>query len=193
MSTEQQPHQQNVPPPVPVVNTGRRRLGKAGLGAAGVLLTLESRVAMATTPQCVAPSAAALSHGGNSNYVEDGRCKGKPPEYWAGMSQHWPCSRDIKFGDLFPCGVGSAKYAKIKLIDILRGYDNRGNSYRRFVGRAVATTYLNIVAGKVSVLDERDLFKMWSDLQSRHSYSPVPKVYWSASEVHAYLETTYLA
>lgn len=148
---------------------------------------------MATNPQCVAPSAAALSHGGNSNYVENGRCSGKPPEYWAGMSHYWPCSHDIKFGAIFPCGTGAARYAKIKLIDILRGYDSKGNNYRLFVGRAVATTYFNILAGKVTVLDEKDLFKMWGDLQSRQSYSPMPKVHWSAREVRSYLETTYLA
>lgn len=193
MSTEQQAHDDLPPPPMPmsVANAGRRRLGKVGIGAAGVLLTLESRVAMATNPQCVAPSAAALSHGGNSNYVEDGRCGGLPPEKWANLSKRWPCSADIKFGALFRCS--DPKYANVKLIDILRGYDQRGTNYRKYVGRAFATTYFNILAGSVTVLDERKLFKMWNDLQTRQVYSPMPKVYWSASQVRGYLETTYLA
>jgi len=192
MPTEQQRDESIESPPIRVVNTGRRRLGKAGLGAAGVLLTLESRVAMATTPHCVAPSAAALSHGGNSNYVKS-PCKGNPPEYWAGKTRRWPCAEDIKFGALFTCGPGSSKYAKVKLVDILRGYDSHRNDYRSFVGRAVAATYFNILAGDVTVLDEKTLFKMWRDLQSGNSYSPVPKVYWSASDVRNYLETTYRA
>lgn len=188
MSTEQQPHDDLPSPPIPVANAGRRRLGKVGIGAAGVLLTLESRVAMATNPQCVAPSAAALSHGGNSNYVEDGRCGGLTPEKWSSLSKIWPCSADIKFGQLFPC---ADKHAKVKLVDILRGYDEKGNNYRNYVGRAVAATYFNILAGKVTVLDEKTLFKMWRDLQEKKYYSPMPKVQWTASEVRGYLETTY--
>lgn len=190
MSTEPQPHDDLPPPPIPVANAGRRRLGKVGIGAAGVLLTLESRVAMATNPQCVAPSAASLSHGGNSNYVEKGRCRGLTPEQWAKLSKRWPCAADIKFGQLFRCY--DAKYANVKLIDILRGYDKKGNDYRKYIGRAMATTYFNIVAGNVTVLDEARLFKMWNDLQTRQVYSPMPKVYWSASQVRRYLETTYL-
>lgn len=189
MSTEQQPHDEIATPPIPVANAGRRRLGKVGIGAAGVLLTLESRVAMATNPQCVAPSAASLSHV-DSNYVEKGRCRGLTPEQWSKLSRRWPCASDIKFGALFPCS--DPKYAKVALIDILTGYDKRGNSYRKYVGRAVATTYFNILAGSVTVLDEKTLFKMWNDLQTRRYYSPTPKVYWSASEVRGYLETTYL-
>jgi len=188
MSTEQQAHDDIPSPPIPVANAGRRRLGKVGIGAAGVLLTLESRVAMATSPQCVAPSAAALSHGGNSNYVEQGRCGGLSPEKWSTLSKLWPCSDQIKFGKLFPC---TDKHANVMLIDILRGYDGKGNNYRHFVGRAVAATYFNIVLGKVTVLDEKTLFRMWRDLQEKKYYSPMPDVQWSASEVRGYLETTY--
>lgn len=192
MSIEEHPRDEIATPPLPLANAGRRRLGKAGIGAAGVLLTLESRVALATNYRCVAPSAASLSHGGNSNYVEKGRCEGQPPSYWCEKSRRWPCSKEIQFGALFSCGM-DAKYAKAKLIDILKGYDTLGNDYYKFVGGAVATTYFNILAGYVTVLDEKTLFKMWNTMQSGQAYSPARNVYWTPRQVRKYLENTYLA
>lgn len=192
MSTEQYPHDEMVAPLPPVANAGRRRLGKAGIGAAGVLLTLESRVALATNYRCVAPSAASLSHGGNSNYVEKGRCEGQPPSYWCEKSRRWPCSKEIEFGALFRCGI-DAKYAKAKLIDILKGYDTPDDEFYKFVGGAVATTYFNILAGYVTVLDEKTLYQMWTAMQSGQAYSPARNVSWTPSQVRKYLENTYLA
>lgn len=191
MSTEQHLRDEPGTPP-PVVNAGRRRLGKAGVGAAGVLMTLESKVAMATNYRCVAPSAASLSHGGNSNYVEKGHCNGQPPSYWCKMSRRWPCSEDIRFGALFR-GSRDAKYANAKLIDILKGYDDPGSDYYKFVGGAIATTYFNILAGYVTVLDKETLFDMWGSLQAGRPYSPTRDVYWYPWQVRKYLENTYLA
>lgn len=173
-------------PPAQVHNAGRRRIARAGIGAAGVLLTLDSRVAMATGPKCVAPSAAALSHGGNSNYVERGRCDAVGPEHWVRAADYWPCSKHIKFGALFGCKGSDAPYAEIEMIKILSE-----SAYADFVGRAVATTYLNIVTGKLTVMDEATLFKMWDSLQTHQAYSPVPKVIWTPTDVRKYLESTY--
>jgi len=187
MSTEHQPADDGTTKPsMPVPNAGRRRIARAGIGAAGVLLTLESRVAMATGPKCVAPSAAALSHGGNSNYVEKGRCTAIGPKDWVRFADSWPCSKHIKFGALFKCRGTDVQYGEIELIKILSE-----DTYNEFVGRAVATTYLNILAGKLTVMNDRTLFKMWDDLQSRQVYSPVPNVYWTPYDVRIYLESTY--
>lgn len=187
MSTEQQaPRDGTTQPAMQLQNAGRRRVARMGIGAAGVLLTLESKVAMATGPQCVAPSAAALSHGGNSNYVEQGRCDAVGPEYWVRTADSWPISKDITFGQLFICKGDNARYADVTLIDILGD-----EIYRDFVGRAAATTYLNIVTGKLTVMDESTLFRMWNDLQDRQVYSPMPKVIWTPFDVRKYLESTY--
>lgn len=187
MSTEQ--HNSGgelVKPPTQMHNAGRRRIARAGIGAAGVLLTLDSRVAMATGPKCVAPSAAALSHGGNSNYVERGRCNAIGPEHWVRAADYWPCSKTIKFGTLFTCKGTDAHYADIEVIKIL-GED----AYIDFVGRAIATTYLNIVTGKLTVMTEATLFKMWDSLQTHQAYSPMPTVIWTPTDVRMYLESTY--
>lgn len=189
MPTEHQAPPDETPKLAPQLqNAGRRRIARAGIGAAGVLLTLESKVAMATGPKCVAPSAASLSHGGNSNYVQRGRCNAIGPEDWVRLAYFWPCSKDIEFGAIFKCKGRDVQFARVKLIKILGEH-----KYRNFVGRAVATTYLNIVTGKLSVMNEETLFKMWYDLQTRQTYSPTPKVVWTPYDVRKYLESTYRA
>jgi len=90
----------------------------------------------------VAPSTALLT-GADSTYTK-GRvtCGARSPDYWCRMAHYWPCLRNIKFGEVFFCKGGNAKYANVKLVDIL-GDDK----YDAFVGRDLAATYLNILTG----------------------------------------------
>ena len=165
----------------------RRRLAKAGLGAAGVLMTLESKATLQHGPVCVAPSAA-LSTGMDSTYAKNRvTCSARGPDYWARMSYYWPCSRNIKFGEVFQCRGANSGYADVKLVEIL-GRDK----YDNFVGRHLAATYLNVLSGKISFLNMETLNTMWSELQSTGFYKPAPKVYWPATLVRKYLEATYL-
>lgn len=189
MSTEQQPAGDGTTKPImQVPNAGRRRIARAGIGAAGVLLTLESRVAMATGPTCVAPSAAALSHVGNSNYAKQGQghCSALGPKDWVKMADYWPCSKNIKFGALFPCKGTDMHFNEIELVKILDD-----DTYSEFIGRSVATTYLNILTGKLTVIEKGTLLKIWHDLQDHQSYSPKRNVVWTPYDVRKYLESTY--
>lgn len=187
MATEHPPSSEQDTPGLKPHGARRRRLAKAGLGAAGVLMTLESRATLHHGPVCVAPSAA-LSTGADSTYTKSRvTCSARGPEYWAKMSYFWPCSRNIKFGEVFHCKGGNTQYANVKLVDILGS-----NKFDGFVGRHLAATYLNILTGKVSFLNMETLNTMWSDLQSTGFYKPAPKVYWPATYVRKYLEATYL-
>lgn len=164
----------------------RRRLAKAGIGAAGILWTLESRATMTTGPRCVAPSAAAMS-GGNSNYADkNSHCGAQGPDYWCKISYYWPCSRNITFGELFHCRGGNDGFGKLKLVDIL-GKDE----YRNHVGRELANAFLNVLTGKLYVISTQTLTKMWNDLQSKGYYSPKRRVQWTAHDVRDYLEATW--
>lgn len=142
---------------------------------------------MATGPTCVAPSAAALSHGGNSNYVEQGRCDALTPEQWKN-AELWPYPKDKQFGQLFSCRGTDEAYAQVTLSDLLSL-----EAHRQYIGCAFATTFLNIRSGKLTVMDETTLFKMWDDLQANHVYMPNPSVTWTPFDVHQYLESTYFA
>lgn len=171
-----------------VPNAGRRRIARAGIGAAGVLLTLESRVAMATGPKCVAPSAAALSHSGNSNYARQGQghCSAMGPKDWVQMADSWPCSKNIKFGALFNCWGTDTHFNEVELVKILDE-----DIYNEFIGRSVATTYLNILTGKLTVMDKETLLTIWRELQEHQRYSPKRGVIWTPYDVRKYLESTY--
>lgn len=182
-SEQQQSAPEGIQKPSMPVNAGRRRIARAGIGAAGVLLTLESKVAMATGPACIAPSAAALSRGAISNYVEQGRCDALKPEDWVQREQ-WPHPKGEQFGQLF--SGANAEYAQVTLSEMLSL-----DVHRHFIGRAFVTTFLNIRSGMLTVMDENTLFKMWDDLQANHVYMPNPSVTWVPAQVHAYLESTY--
>ena len=187
MAAEQRPDPASATPHISGHGATRRRLAKAGLGAAGILMTLESRATLHHGPICVAPSAA-LSTGTDSTYTKSRvSCSARGPDYWCKMAYYWPCSRNIKFGEVFACRGGNTKYTNIKLVDIL-GNDK----YDNFVGRHLAATYLNILTGKINFLNEQTLATMWNDLQSTGFYKPAPKVYWPAQVVRLYLEATYL-
>lgn len=187
VANEQPSTPENEAPAMSSHGAARRRLAKAGLGAAGVLMTLESKATLHHGPVCVAPSAA-LSTGMDSTYAKSRvTCSARGPSYWARMSFYWPCSRNIKFGEVFSCYGKNREFADVRLVEIL-GRDK----YDSFVGRHLAATYLNILSGKINFLNMDTLGTMWGELQSNGFYKPAPKVYWSATLVRKYLEATYL-
>lgn len=186
MATEHQPDQ-TPPPTLDARGAARRRLGKAGLGAAGVLWTLESRAAMKAGAICEAPSAA-LSGGLDSTYGPKTTCIGRSPGYWSRAHHAWPCSRTITFAEVFPCyGANKDTYGKATMMEVL--VDKSFDRYN--LGRHLVANYLNVLSGKSSFLSVATLVEMWTELQATGQYSPAPKVYWTAEQTKRYLESTY--
>lgn len=187
VAIEQRPDSEPSAPPIDGHGAARRRLAKAGLGAAGILMTLESRATLRHRPMCVTPSAS-LSTGAASTYTaREPSCNGaRGPRFWCTVSHFWPCSQNVKFGDLFRCKGKNDEYAHIKLVDILSK-----SKYEGFVGRYLATTWLNVMTGQINFLTEETVRDMWYDLQSKGYYEPKPKTYWSHADVSAYLAKTY--
>lgn len=98
--------------------------------------------------------------------------------------EQWPYPKGEQFGQLFT--GADAEHAQVTLGDLLSL-----DVHRQFIGRAFVTTFLNIRSGKLTVMEEATLFKMWEDLQTNHVYMPNPAVTWVPAEVQAYLESTY--
>ncbi|MBQ5948159.1 hypothetical protein [Massilia sp. ST3] len=186
MATEHQPDQ-TTPPTLDARGAARRRLGKAGLGAAGVLWTLESKATMSYGAICVAPSAG-LSGGLDSTYGPKPTCIGRSPGYWKQAHHSWPCSRRIKFSEVFPCyGANKNTYGAATMLTML------GNvSFDKYnLGQHLVANYLNVISKKSSFLSVKTLVEMWTELQSTGQYSPAPDVFWNAEETKRYLERTY--
>lgn len=165
----------------------RRRLTKAGLGAAGVLWSLESRATLSPMI-CYSPSAGYSGKLGklSSNYTKKAICSGKPPEYWDAGSG-WPCSRTTKFGNIFNCNSRNQKtYGGKTLLEIVKGCDFDGDE----LAKELVAAYLNILSGRISFLSQKNLTDMWSQLQGGF-YRPAPNVIWTAKLTVAYLKATH--
>lgn len=187
MAHEEQPG--GSPPPLMNAHgTQRRRLAKAGLGAAGVLWTLESRATLKQTGfVCESPSAAA-SAGLNSNVTTEARCNPQSPSNWAFGESSWPVHKNTRFRDVFECGEARFKdtyYADTMLQVLSAKYDTFG------LGGHLVTAYLNVQAQRIDFLDVPTLQRMWNELKISGHFKPAPKEFWNAQQVAGYLASVH--
>lgn len=164
-------------------SAARRRLAKAGLGAAGVLWTTQA----SATRVCVSASAA-LSSGLNSKNLDTAQtaCQGRSPGYWKNHGG-WPVPTDTLFRSVFRCSERvDATYGSVTMLQLLKGCDF--DKYN--LGRHLVATYLNVKQGWIGYISERTLMQIWNELLSTGHYQPAKGVYWDAETTKKYLEST---
>jgi hypothetical protein len=172
----------------------RRRLAKAGVGAAGVLLTLESRATMSPM-MCKAPSGA-LSGGLSSHYGPAPVCQGRSPGYWKNHTSVWPCSTGTYFADVFYV-AGNRRYCTTKtkntnyLCSTMLNLVSPQSFDKYNLAMHAIATYLNIKSGKISFLSVETLLNMWYEVQTKGVYTPTAGVTWNAEQVKNYLQATH--
>jgi hypothetical protein len=194
VATEDQHDAQAGPPgmppqaPAPLSTRGvsRRRFAKAGIGATGVLMTLNSQPGMACDI-CTSPSGS-LSGGLKSHHGPAPVCAGRSPGYWKNHTS-WPsgCKTTTRFGQVFTCNTKYAKtYGAITCLGILshQSFDQSN------LGMHLMATYLNILSGKISFLSMQGLQKIWNDWQATGYYSPAKGVKWNSADIVLYLSGT---
>ncbi|RZJ85218.1 MAG: hypothetical protein EOO64_01455 [Massilia sp.] len=164
-------------------SAARRRLAKAGLGAAGVLWTTQA----SATRVCVSASAA-LSGDLSSKKLDTVKtaCQGRSPGYWKNHGG-WPVPSDTMFSAVFSCPekiVGT--YGSVTLLDLVKGC--KFDKYN--LGKHLVATYLNVKMGWIGYISERTLYQMWGELQSTGHYQPAKGVFWDAETTKKYLEST---
>ena len=183
-SSEPQEQPTQVPPGLVAEGAKRRRLAKAGLGAAGVLWSLQSHSALASN-LCATPSAFG-SAGLNSSNRTEVACTPLSPSSWCGQYS-WPCSKSQKFGDVFECrGDVKTAFGGSTLLEVMKF-----NKHDRIkLGCHLAAAYLNVKSGRMTTLDVPTLKRMWLELTygSRLFKVSANKV-WSAEDVVFYLVT----
>lgn len=187
MSTEDQPARAPEAPTLTPRGSARRRLTKAGLGAASVLWSVDSHATMKTMV-CVSPSGA-LSGGLSSNYArKPPKCEGRSPGFWKNHTGAWPCPTGKDFDDVFGCNAKNAKtYGSKTLLEIVQGC-----SFDKYnFGMQLVATYLNVLSGRIGFLSVQTLQQMWNQIQSNGFYQPAKGVYWSAEQTKRYLEATH--
>ena len=186
VSTEDQPARAPAAPSMTPRGAARRRLTKAGLGAASVLWSLDSRATM--KPMICVSASAALSGGLSSSYVNQPvECSGRSPGYWKNHDG-WPCASNTPFNDVFGCsGANSNTYGKKTLQQIVSGCDfDRYN-----LGCHLVATYLNVLSERISFLSVQTLQNIWTQLQSKGYYEPAKGVFWGVEQTKRYLEATH--
>ena len=195
MATENQENNGNAAP-LSLSERGatRRRLAKAGIGAVGVLATLESRASMSPMI-CKAPSGA-MSGGLSSNYGPPPVCQGLSPGYWKNHTGAWPIPTTTMFADVFyVAGNKASCTAKTKNTNYLCSTMLNLVSPQKFdkynLAMHVVATYLNIRSGKINFLSPEALSAMWYEVQTKGYYSPAAGVKWSPEQVKNYLQATH--
>ncbi|NVD96934.1 hypothetical protein [Massilia sp. BJB1822] len=172
--------------PLPPHGAARRRLGKAGLAATGVLLTINSTPGMACEI-CTTPSGS-LSGGLQSYRGPKPVCAGRVPSYWA--SHSWPSGTSgKKFANIFSCNYANSKtYGTSTMMNMLKGqsYDYP----QSYVGAYLTAAWLNVKAGLSTFLTEDMLKKIWSEFQSKGYYQPTAGVKWYSDKISEYLQGT---
>jgi hypothetical protein len=173
----------------------RRRLAKAGIGAVGVLSTLESHATLKFMT-CKSPSGS-MSGGMSSHYggVKPA-CEGLSPGYWKNHTGAWPIPITTMFADVFYVAGNQASCTdKTRNTSYLCSTMLNMVSPQKFDTNNLAmhavATYLNIKSGKIGFLSTDTLLAMWADVQTKGYYSPTAGVRWGPEQVKNYLEATH--
>ncbi|MCD2519371.1 hypothetical protein LQ564_24005 [Massilia sp. G4R7] len=167
----------------------RRRLGKAGIGAAGVFWTLDSK---ATGFACRTPSGFYSSKIHNSATAPKTMCEGWPPSVWCYIgSYYWPrsCGSDVMFASIFPCTTSGTRacYGKATMLQVLKGLS--GDKDR--LGAELAAAYLNVLTDKVKMIDASDLTNMWKQIQAGGAYKVSSTVFLAWKDLADFLKQTH--
>lgn len=166
-----------------IANESRRRFGKSGLAASGVILTLASQQGMAALT-CKSPSGS-LSGNLKSHHGPAPTCSGRSPGYWKKDHGDWPVPQDTLFGSVFSCGYNSP-YASCTLMTMLSHKDFDANN----LGMHLVAAFLNARKGWTPFLTEITIKAMFAEWQANGYFSPTATVQWNAAQIVTYLTST---
>lgn len=182
---------QQTPPGLSAQGAARRRFGRAGLGASGVIMTLASQPGMATTV-CRPPSGF-LSGTWASNHPKAIWCYGAKPVDWSANQDKWITYGRTDpaklFSNVFTCTANTYGLRSYTLLQIVSG--NCGTADRNEVAKYIIAALLNTRAGTTPVLDEAKVFSIWNEYNQKLSYTPnAGAKAWSGAEIVTYLKST---
>ena len=181
-----EPQQPSIPPVMPQHGVTRRRLAKAGLGAAGVLMTLESHATLQKTGFVCESASAFHSAGLNSNVATEQRCNPLSPSNWCHVQRSWPCNKAKRFADVFSCR--EQRFAKTYFASTMEQVmTSTFDSQYAYIGKHLCTAYLNVISGRISFLDVPTLQRMWNELKTTGFYKVNANVSWNIQQVRKYL------
>ncbi|MHB1293181.1 MAG: hypothetical protein ACYCY5_13495 [Sulfuricella sp.] len=199
--------------PAQSVDESRRRFGKSGLAASGVILTLASQPVLGQWA-CLSPSG--FQSGNVSTHGQPTLCDGRTPGYWqtadwqrAGLdrgtctptpnngngngnvcnkSTEW--SGGAQFSTYFNVTGNATRYADKSLMSIL-WMNGTGTEDPEQLGAHIVAALLNAhmewTKDVLTVQAVKDMFNEWA---ATGSYAPTAGVTWNRTQIVAYLQTT---
>ena len=181
-----EPQHLPIPPAMPQHGATRRRLAKAGLGAAGVLMTLESHATLQKTGFVCESASAFHSAGLNSNVATEQRCNPLSPSNWCHVQRSWPCNKAKRFADVFSCREQRFEktYFACTMAQVMT---STFDSQYAYIGKHLCTAYLNVISGRIDFLDVPTLQRMWNELKTTGFYKVNANVSWNIQQVRKYL------
>lgn len=180
----------------------RRRFTRAGVGAAGVILTLHSQPGMATGITCASPSGF-MSIKTASHDPQNSCSNNRSHGYWKNHTSAWKSragtSPDTKFSDVLAAHgayAGLANYTLMQVIARPKEAKDIKTIDRNNVAMQMVTALLNArasaMAGIPSVLPEDKVVAMWDEFLLKGSYQPTKSARpWTGAQIAGYLETTF--
>lgn len=163
-------------------NAGRRQFTKASLGISSVILSLASRPVLGNVV-CKSPSG--FLSGNASTHGPQPVCQGRSPGYWKNHEGSWPIATNTQFNSVFP-GPSSSVYAKYTFLQLL---DHKKDDNHN-LGMHLVAAYLNAVSGWTPFLSVETILAMFTEWQSKGTFSPTATVQWTAPDIVAYLKAT---
>src|SRR5471030_1460443 len=158
----------------------RRRFGRAGLGASGVLLTLACKPVLGATAQ----SPSGFLSANQSTHGRPEISNGRRPEYWCGGA-HWPIAPTTRFSQVFSCGYGTS-LANATLAETIAPRPDDPQQLASYLTAAL----LNTLSGRTPFLREETLQAMYLEWRTKGYFSPTATVQWSTAEIVQYLHAT---
>src|SRR5471032_220537 len=158
----------------------RRRFGRAGLGASGVLLTLACKPVLGATAQ----SPSGFLSANQSTHGRPEISNGRRPEYWCGGA-HWPIAPTTRFSQVFSCGFGtSLAGATLAETIVPRSHDPQQ------LACYLTAALFNARSGRTPFLREETLQAMFLEWRTLVEFSPTAPDEWGAAEIVQYLRAT---
>ncbi len=211
---------QDASSPAQSVDESRRRFGKSGLAASGVILTLASQPVLGQWA-CQSPSG--FQSGNVSPHGQPPLCSGRTPGYWQAPNKNWPspytagtCTNKkspssnnpvdwtggTAFSSVFDCGIYGAIY-KSACLPVKDGPCKQTNplSFMQVIllwgyndnyqlGAHIVAALLNAKKGWTPVLTEQAVKDMFNEWAAKGYYEPSANIKWSAADIVTYLKTT---
>jgi hypothetical protein len=168
----------------PAVALGRRRLLRAGLGAAPVIMTFASGPVSAGLCKTGSAYGSLNPSGARSSAT----CGGKSPAAWTGTAHgQWPCSANALFQTYFSPALAGTNVTLKLVVDPSKGYDP--------VARNCVAALLNASTSPAmtpaTILGIARAKAVWSSYATKGYFEPTAGIQWNSAKIVEWMTTTY--